>query len=229
MVVQGQRRISAPLVEKLISFFSFSPDDELYFRRLVAINAKESTSIQHIEVKEVIERRTESSNAAAELITEQAWLSLVVKESAVGFSGRASAESIAASICTKPDVARVDELLSALVAIGYLKKTENAEGTAGFIYTPQSDPPPLPWTAETAHQFRRDGARACDLQSETLPIEDRVFQTSFVRIRKERLSEARVQLRAYQREFTRDFEEETGDEIVQFNLHLFPVSTGLRN
>ena len=226
MTLQGRRKLSPNLMAKLIGFFKFTPDEESYFRRLVAIETKAKTTIHQVDMSEIAVVPKIVPKDAERTLLQNGWLSFVVKEAAAALGSQASSEKIANSIYSKPDAIEVDSLLKCLVETGYLTKKFDENGQVSFLPNPQS--PQLNWTRESSAKLLSDGLQACDTQGRNLSPDERVLQTSFVRIRRERLAEARILIRSFQKEFMREMEEEGGNEILQLNLHLFPVTTGLK-
>ena len=227
MTIQGSRKLSPRLSERLVQYFKFNADETSYFKRLVSIEAKEKTTIHQVQVtNEGLKHKDLGTEADAELM-QNAWLAFVVKETAASMEIDATAKKISEKICTKPDAKQVETLLHSLVKSGYLQET--IDTNKNKTYTPAAQTPPVHWNIESMQKLHADGLRVCEEQGKKLSSEERIFQTSFIRIRKERLAEARILLRAFQKEFLRDLEEEDGNEIVQLNLHLFPVTNGLKS
>lgn len=226
MTVQGKRKMSPKLMNKMIQYFQFNSDEESYFRRLISIESKERTIVHQVEANITEDTKTLPTSQSEAVVLRQGWLSYVIKEAAVSLGKSLSLKRLAQSITTHPSEHEVNNILSALVKSGYLVEQKSGEST---YYESAKQSPKLNWDRDSIGKLHLDGLRACEKASQDVPPNGRIFQTSFVRIRKERLEEARIILRSFQKEFTREMEEETGNEVVQLNLHLFPATIGLKD
>jgi uncharacterized protein (TIGR02147 family) len=226
MTVQGSRKLSPRLTQKLIHYFKFTPDEESYFKRLVSIETKEKTTIHQVKMDGSEKAESPISLNSDSPLMRESWLAFVVKEAATLMGAKINADLIANSICTKPEKAQVEQILKSLVEAGYLAKNSDVDGQP--IYAAMKNSPEIHWPRESIEKMHSDGLRACENQGKKLSSSERVFQTSFIRIRKERLAEAKILIRAFQKEFMREMEADEGNEVVQFNLHLFPVASDLK-
>jgi uncharacterized protein (TIGR02147 family) len=227
MTIQGKRHLSPKLMQQMIQYFKFTSDEESYFRRLVSIESKEKTVVHQVVIGENLEKTSPIPPESEAAIIKEGWLSYVIKESASALGSNATPEKIANSICSKPSSSQVEELLRCLVETGYLLRQTTESGELAYI--PVAQAPQLGWTKAAGEKVLSDGLKACEQAGKSADPEHRVLQTSFVRIRRERVPEARILLRSFQKEFMRELEEDGGNEIMQLNLHLFPVTTGLKD
>lgn len=221
MVVNGHRKASDELVDKLVGYFRFSKTEESFFRILV----KNSNPAKPVHVHELLNKTQNLGNVAEvqnPLLTT--WLACVVKEAA-SLLGNETQETLSSQVLEKHSSETITEVLSALVSTGLL--LPHPTDPTKLRLTAQA--PSLKWTPEAVKKLHFDCLDASRTAFEKLSPEERSFRVSFLKIKKDRLPEASMLLKRFQRDFTDHFEDVSGDEVFQLNLQLFPVTRGLGN
>jgi uncharacterized protein (TIGR02147 family) len=208
MVLNGQRHPGKKLREKLAISLGFSDEEKAHFETLVALKKRGYNQI--LRLKQTNHVQEEDS------IGISRWKEMVIRELSQlpGFCSDSQwiSEKLKHSVSFKS----VSDALQALVTDGYLVERNGRSELGGE--------PGGKWTRQEVAQFHREGFEASIRAMEFSPLDARVFQTSFLRVKKIKMEIILQKIRAFQVELSRYAEDQEGEEIYQLNLQFFPVA-----
>jgi uncharacterized protein (TIGR02147 family) len=225
MICNGARVPSADLVERLLKYFQFSKSDGNYFKTLVATTRmREAIHIMDASQKPNLEDLNLTEAESAILST---WFCFVVKECAVLLPSDTPDffKRIATAIGAPVTATQVEFAVESLIKAKLIRLNPTSAPTK---YSLESRPRDLKWTQHLVRCLHEDGIAACKKAFETRDPVERVFQTSFIRMKLERVQEAKVFIKEFQNRFSQQFDDIDADEIFQLNLQYFPVTRGLK-
>ncbi len=218
MILNNERFPSKALIEKLAKYIGLSKEEEEYMEGLIDLKRIQKNSRLTVFLKsEFSPTRTQEDNEDL-LLTPTTF---IIKElvEGVGQKGLDPLWLKKHLLIGQQDI-NLDLILSEL-----LKRKIIAKNDAGKIILGEEKLINILTTPDQVKRFHFAGQELAREAFENSLKETRTFHTSFVRLKMDRLEEAKKKLINFQREFSEFVEDGEGDcFLYQINLQLFPLS-----
>ncbi len=219
MIINGKRNPSDSLVSSFANNCKLSDKETHYFKNLVKIQSRiKDPSLSVILVDEFIEREkmvTEIENSDIALLFNINTAILTEMMKLKDFKNDPKWIEKRLAFPMKVDI---ESHINRLVKHGIIEKHD------GYLITVKNYCASKNPTDEQICNFHQD---SLDLvkQSIRLKADDSVLHaTTVINISKERMDEAMKLVREFQQRFTQLLDEESGDELMQLNLSVFPLT-----
>lgn len=214
-ILSGKKQIGLKVEQKLIEFFSFSKQEEAYFKSLVSLDRAKKDPILWREVAKNIRR--DFPKQSANLLDEKVW-SLISKWHYVALlemehlkEYKADAAWLQKRLFFKVTLGEIERALENLRNIDLksrnLKTTNDVKNAA-------------------IHLYHKNNLVLADIALETAELLERDFSARVFNIEKKDLSEIKARIQQFRDELASEFEAKAkaGDETYQLCIQFFPLT-----
>lgn len=216
MILTKERLPSRSLIEKFANYFQLNTEEAAYFKALVDFKkiGKNNLLKINIEQSETISRDAKVDDFLSpftfilkELMTTDQKIIITKKW-------------LKENLIVKRQRFIVEKMIQALIDKNVIKVAENGE----ISFSDKADLS-LFFNPKNIQNFHNESLEMTKDAYETSTKNERTFHSSYLKLRPEKLQEAKEKIKKFQSEFTSYVEEGEGDFILyQMNVHLFPLS-----
>lgn len=224
MVINGQRHPGEKLIQKLVDYFNFEPNESAYFQNLVHLAKNDDQShLKSILKKELISIAKRKPLKAMdykkfEFISN--WYFLAIRQLTRLKCFKATPGAIKKALRFEIPEEQVQQALDTMKYLGMV--TLNKEGEASA-----SD-----GVISTGNDIARDAIKIYHQQNlemassalTSFKVKEREFTSLTLPIKKSNIPKAKELIRRFIDEFDEIIEDESGDSVYQLNLQFFPVA-----
>lgn len=213
MILNGQRSPGKGMMTKLVASLGLSEDEAKYFERLVAVQKRTPDPMMRVMLLKAETQQERSGQQAPR------WLFFVLREMTQMPGFEENVEWVNERFLEPVAESDFKGAIELCLNEGALVRDE-----AGKLQPGRGEYVP-PWGRDELLQFHQDGINASGRAMEQVAVPSRVFQTSFLKIRQDKVEQARLLIQAFQKEMGKLLEEtEDADSVYQLNLQLFPIT-----
>lgn len=217
MVLNNERLPSKAFIKKLSVYLKLNNEEEEYFKTLVNLKkiVKNPRLTVYLNSEASLSDNDKSKNLFASPMT------FIIKELLEAkTTSSLSVTWLKENLLIQHQKYNLNEILSELITKEILQK--NSEGKLSVV---ESNLLKVLATPEQIKGFHKAAQEMAIQAYDTSSKEQRAFHTSFVKLKKDRLEEAKRRILEFQRELTSFVEDGTGEVVLyQVNLQLFPLS-----
>lgn len=225
LVMDGKRNITKGTVVKMIQGLGLSEDRATYFENLVFFNQAKTDEEKSFYYKKLVKttsgsRLNKLSEAQFRIFTE--WYHTVIREMVELRGFNPAPEWVSRHLNGNVSPVQVSESLKLLTSLGLLSKTANGYRQTNSLLTTDDEVRDL--LVKEYHRQMIDAAKASLVD---VPAEDRDISAVSFAIRRKDFPALKKHLQLMRKELL-DFSSEagTGEEVVQVNIQLFPLTRG---
>jgi uncharacterized protein (TIGR02147 family) len=217
MVVNGERLPSKAFIKNVSKYMKLTPNEEEYFATLVNFKklVKNPRLTVYLDAESKALNKSDSDNLFVSPMT------FIIKELIEAKSdGKIDSKWLNKNLLIKHQKYDLDAILNELLAKEILLK-----GIDNKLTVKENNLIKVLATKEQIRNFHQANQEMAAQAFDTSVKEERAFHTSFVKLKKDKLEEAKKLIQNFQKELTSFVEEGNGDTILyQVNLQLFPIS-----
>ncbi len=217
MVLKGERLPSKAFIKNISNYMELNSEEEEYFKTLVNLKklVKNPRLTVYLNSQENIEAAPKSESLFVSPMT------FIIKELVEAKAdGNISASWLSKNLLIKHQKYDLDAILNELIAKEIILKN-----SSGKLTVSDSNLLKVLTTSDQIKNFHHATQEMALQAYETSAKDQRSFHTSFVKLKKDRLEEAKRRIQEFQRELTSFVEDGEGETVLyQVNLQLFPIS-----
>lgn len=228
MVLTGERFPSKDMIERLAQDFKLSSRERRYFELSIQLDrarkkGRDTGDIES-EIKKLVPEKTHFSIGLSEFKVISEWYVIAVKQLIDTESFVEDLDWIHKRLRKKVTLSQIKCAINSLLELGIVKRDEAGRlrvARAGLITSND-----IPSSAIKKHHYGML-QRAQDALMEQ-GTEERQINSTTMRIKKEKLPEAKKVLFDFLKEFSTKFQDDASDEIFQLNMQLFQLTKEVR-
>lgn len=223
-IIQGDRNPGDHITDKLISYFKFNGEQADYFKDLIRLHKVKKDPRMAVLLLEKMGKdhpdkflRT-LKHKEFEMISS--WYCLAIREMTRMDCFFEDPYWISKNFnfqITKTDVSKA---LKNLLDLGLLKRGENGELLISEGRVQTSDD----MMSEAVKRYHEDMLDNAKLALRKVDLEKREFTGSSLIVSEENLPQAKKMIRDFRSKFNKTLEEESGNQIYQFQIQFFPLT-----
>lgn len=225
-IIQGEREAGSAITERLVSYFQFTDRQALYFRDLVRLQKiKKDPRLSALLMEKI---GKEHPNSSLRIMDDKSflvisnWYYLAIRELfRLGF--QEDPEWISELLLFKVTSRDISNAIKTLLAIGLLTRDDNgrlqlAEGRIDTTNDIASE------AIKRYHEQMLEHAKAA---LRRIPPEAREITSTSLAIHSKNIGLAKELMRKFKADFERLMEEDSGDQVYQFQMQFFPLTKKL--
>jgi uncharacterized protein (TIGR02147 family) len=223
-IISGERGPGPEITEKLIQYFKFNDKQAQYFRDLIRLeklksDPKLSTLLMEKLSRDFPAMRSRYMDDKTFLIISN-WYYLALRELCRNANFQEDPEWISERFLFKVNARDISQALKVLLQMGLLERDPS-----GRLILAESR---LETSTDTASEaIKRHHEQMLEHAKTALRkvrLEEREFTSTTLLMSTGQMSEAKELMREFKMKFEKIMEKESGDQVYQFQLQLFPLS-----
>ena len=223
-VISGQRLPGPALTEKLVNYFEFSDSDAEYFRDLVKFHKVKNDPQLSLALLEKIGKKHPDGSLkildfeSFSIISN--WYGLAVREMMRNNFFFQNPEWLSEVFEFEVSSTGINDCIQDLLKCKLIETDEHGL----YQVTSERIASENDISREAIKRYHEGTLELAKKAVRKFSVKEREFQATTFCIEKENLEKAKTYIRRFRQEFTRLFEETSGNQICQLQIQLFPLS-----